>query len=113
MIIWFHGTTSGEIARRILKYGFQPNTWFSRHLEDALALGGPHIFEVGFYDYVDAWQMQWPDTISPERIIAYTYFEKKIILNHGSSRLRELQNEKDGSISGFANKVEEHRWPHE
>lgn len=45
MKIWFHGTNKAN-AESILKEGFRPDTWFAAHLEDALAFGGNHVFEV-------------------------------------------------------------------
>jgi hypothetical protein len=44
-VVWFHGTSkeNGEIISR---EGFKPGTWFARHMEDAVALGGPYVFFV-------------------------------------------------------------------
>jgi hypothetical protein len=44
-VVWFHGT-SPENADLISKEGFSEGTWFSKHMEDAIAFGGPCVFWV-------------------------------------------------------------------
>jgi hypothetical protein len=43
--IVYHGTTEAN-AKKILKHGFKPDTFFATHLEHALGYGGNYIFEV-------------------------------------------------------------------
>jgi len=46
--IYWHGTNTKRKANSILKNGFNKDTWFSRHLEDAIEYGGKYVFAVGF-----------------------------------------------------------------
>lgn len=45
MQIVYHGTDEAT-AKKILKNGFKPDTFFATHLEHALGYGGKYIFEV-------------------------------------------------------------------
>jgi hypothetical protein len=46
-ITCYHGT-SKENADKILNKGFKPDSWFARHIEDALGMGGSTILCVKF-----------------------------------------------------------------
>ena len=48
-MICYHGTNEAA-ADAIREEGFQADTWFATHLEDALRFGGSYIFEVDFED---------------------------------------------------------------
>jgi len=80
MRICYHGTNE-ENAQSILKEGFRPESWFARHLEDAIEKGGIHVFQVAFDDPPDHWQFSFEDTwIKPDRIVSYKIYrvEQKI-----------------------------------
>ena len=73
--ICFHGTNANA-ARCILQNGFFPDCWFATHLENALAFGGPHIFEVAFKNPPkNWWQFHVPNKIEPKRIVRYRHFK--------------------------------------
>ena len=90
MKIYFHGTTSKKKAVSILKTGFRKGTWFANHLEDALHLGGRHIFLVAIewqgkraYD----WQICSANRISAKRIVEYVIYDSNVIKKN--EKLRE------------------------
>ena len=86
MKICYHGTNE-ENAKSILKEGFQPNTYFARHLEDALGSGGMHVFEVAFDDPPDHWQFGFPDKwVKPDRIIGYMSYQRQQITDNKALR---------------------------
>lgn len=66
--ICFHGTNI-TAALRIEEEGFRPDTWFARHLEDALAYGGNHVSLVAFDDPPDDWQFHVLEAVPRERIV--------------------------------------------
>ncbi len=75
MKIWYHGTTKKN-ASDVLKNGFQPGTYFAKHLEDALRFGGNRVFEVMFpesYD-CDEWQMIIGDHYPVSNIVSFTVY---------------------------------------
>lgn len=60
--ICYHGTNEGN-AQSILKTGFRYGTWFAANLQDALAFGGPHVFEVVFDRIPQYWQFHVDEEI--------------------------------------------------
>lgn len=117
MQIWFHGT-NGMAAIGVLKDGFRVGTWFARHLEDALAFGGPHVFEVALdadkvntdSDAVTPWQVHTLEVIPPERIVGYSVFTTEMRIDNAELRKEIFESNGNGSVDGFAGKVEGHRW---
>jgi hypothetical protein len=78
--ICWHGTD--EItAQVILRKGFKPHTHFAAHLEDALAMGGPFVFNVMFKEQAPNWQFLNKEHIGPDRIRTLTQFWSKTL--HG------------------------------
>ncbi len=77
---WWHGTTSAKKARSIIRDGFRKKTWFARHLEDALAFGGRHVFEVGFTTHADRrphrmrWQVCLSNALPASAIFGYRVY---------------------------------------
>ena len=68
MSVWFHGTTK-ENAKVILADGFKAGTFFGKHLEDALHMGGDYIFEVWFDQYpTGCWEYVACERVPPEQI---------------------------------------------
>lgn len=61
--IWYHGTTRKN-AQAIKKTGFKAGSWFARHMEDAIAFGGPYVFSVQIT--FDNPPMQWQVCCSNE-----------------------------------------------
>ena len=76
--ICWHGTNE-EAAQIILREGFRPLTHFAAHVEDALAFGGPFVFDVLFDDPAPNWQFLNEDHIGPERIRTLTQFWSKTL----------------------------------
>jgi hypothetical protein len=113
MQIWFHGTNK-TASEQILKDGFKAGTWLARHLEDSLAFGGPYIFEVAVNETLIGadvtWQMHTLEVIPPEAIVSLTRFNQKLLKDNPALRLEIFQSNSDGSVDGFAGKVEGHRW---
>src|SRR5271156_7169779 len=113
MQIWYHGTQA-DAALIILRDGFLVGTYFARNLQDALAFGGPYVFEVALdpakFNNNPSWQLRTLEFISKYKIIALTIFNKSIVYDNPTLRLEVFESNEDGSIDGFAGKVEEHRW---
>lgn len=67
--ICYHGTTE-ENARCVLQEGFHADTWFARHLEDALEFGGEYVFSVEFDVELipDDWQFHVLSRVPVEKI---------------------------------------------
>lgn len=114
MKIWFHGTNA-DAAESIRREGFRVGTWLARNLQDALAFGGPWVFEValgGERISPDAgWQIHTLEPIPPDRIVALTAFTQQVVFDNPGLRREVFESNADGSIDGFAGKVEGHRWP--
>ena len=78
MIICFHGTRKRAV-KGILCKGFRKDTYFARHLEDALEFGGPYVFFVRFEEneFVGLrWNGWWQ--FHPSRAIPATKIEKVV-----------------------------------
>jgi len=86
-VICYHGTNAKN-AKSILKTGFNKETYFARHLEDALGYGGSHVFGVVFQKddlpiEVDNWQFRtWDEVVPPDRIQFYSVFRETKILDN-------------------------------
>lgn len=84
-MICYHGT-SKENARSILKQGFRPETWFAHHLEDAIGLGGQHVFAVKFdpdrfnNTESDTWQFFLNEWVKLDKIVSYKIYHVKQVL---------------------------------
>lgn len=78
MRICFHGTNKMS-ARQILRTGFQPGTYFAAHLEDALAFGGPFVFEVRFKRAPSDWQFHTARRIPIKQIRSLTHYAPRHI----------------------------------
>ena len=88
-IIRYHGTPLASVAKAILVHGFVSGTFFSHHLEDALGYGGKYIFEVVFEEgdtQGDGWQFIAHEHISPERIVSYSRYKRRIFINRQDLR---------------------------
>lgn len=69
MTMWFHGTNK-EASEIILKSGFKKGTYFAKHLEDALGMGGKYIFWVWFEnDPTECWEYISNEAIPPRNIL--------------------------------------------
>jgi phosphodiesterase/alkaline phosphatase D-like protein len=82
MFIAFHGTDEAS-AGLILATGFKPYSYFAAHLEDALAFGGPYVFEVKFRGGLrsEAWQFTIRRRLAPSRIRSLTHYRARHV--HG------------------------------
>ena len=79
MKIMYHGTTK-ENAERILKDGFSEGTYFARHLEDSLYMGGDYIFEVYFKETPNEyWEYVSSENIPTSRIRTYYKLKAKLL----------------------------------
>ncbi len=94
MVICYHGTTKKN-AMSILKNGFNPYTYFSEHLEDALGYGGSHVFEVAFTksDIPDNWQFTYAQKIDPENIVALKFYKRKIVTQNKKLRSEVFESQ--------------------
>jgi len=79
MQIVYHGTDKAT-ARKILKDGFKPGTYFATHLEDAIGFGGTHIFEVAVESVkipkASDWQFIASDRVPPSQIVELKHYPK-------------------------------------
>jgi hypothetical protein len=68
--VWFHGT-SEKNALSIEREGFRTGTWFARHMEDAVAFGGPIVMfvKVTFDKAPMRWQVCSSNAIPATAII--------------------------------------------
>jgi len=73
MNICYHGTDH-ESAKFILLQGFRARTYFAAHLEDALAFGGPFVFEVWFRIVPADWQFMVARRIPAKQIRSLTRY---------------------------------------
>lgn len=89
-VICFHGTNI-EAVSAIRTKGFRPWTYFARHLEDAIAFGGPYVFDVVFDDPPEHWQFMNRETISPDLIVSRRLIRATTIYENGELRDLVLQ----------------------
>jgi len=95
--ICYHGTNR-ETADIIKQRGFKPLTYFGRHLEDALFMGGEYIFEVAFNakDIPNNWQFRIKEWVEPSLIVSHYQLQKYLLTNNENLRARVLASN-DGS----------------
>jgi hypothetical protein len=80
--ICYHGTKKENVFN-IIQYGFNKNTWFAKHLEDALAFGGNYVFGVILPDEAfirkGQWQVMINNPVSPDKIVSLKKYEIEAI----------------------------------
>jgi hypothetical protein len=70
---WFHGTNE-DSARLIIQTGFQPGTYFAKHMEDAIIFGGPCVFWIRVEwerKSLDGWQQISSNHIPSKAIVGF------------------------------------------
>ena len=87
--ICWHGTDEAT-AQIILREGFKPYTHFAAHMEDAIAFGGPFVFDVIFDEAPPNWQFRPPERIQPDRIRALTRFWSMTLFGESSFTRTEV-----------------------
>lgn len=84
MLYCFHGTNKKN-ADKILVEGFNPKTYFARHLEDALEFGGNYVFLVEFDEKKfkngapNDWQFWIEERVMPDKIHRLTKYSTERI----------------------------------
>lgn len=82
--IVYHGTDEAT-AKKILKTGFKPGTFFAIHLEDSLGFGGNYIFEVAVRSASlpkpdkrlgTDWEFISTDRVPPSQIVEVKHYPK-------------------------------------
>ncbi len=77
-----HGTNLRN-ARKILKEGFKKDTYFARHLEDAIGYGGLYVFEVAYPVVLipkNCWQFLNRERVPPEFIVRLTKYNRSKVI---------------------------------
>ena len=79
--ICYHGTSKENVVD-ILRDGFREGTYFARHLENAVHMGGPHVFGVAFdtakfSHSIPHWQFILKEVVSPSRIVHYRVYQMR------------------------------------
>lgn len=89
LCICYHGT-SKENAEKIMKEGFDPRTYFARHLEDALGFGGRFVFGAVFKEELieSSWQFVIPKK-KPAKDIVFLEEHRGTRLVFNNEKLRE------------------------
>jgi len=89
--ICYHGTDE-KSASIIKREGFKPLTYFGRHLEDALFMGGEYIFEVAFnaQEIPNNWQFRIEKWIEPLLIVSHYQLQKYPIIDNEDLRAKVL-----------------------
>lgn len=90
----FHGTNK-DGALAILKDGFQPETYFAQHLEDALEFGGSWVFMVWFKEVPHDWQYRNKVRIPPENIHRLTQYNPIVRIGTQPHLTRKLDSEEE------------------
>jgi len=79
MQIVYHGTDEAT-AKKILRNGFKPGTFFAIHLEDSLGFGGNYIFEVAVESHRISKESDWEfistDRVPPSQIVELRHYPK-------------------------------------
>lgn len=79
MQIVYHGTDEAT-AKKILRNGFKPGTFFAIHLEDSLGFGGNYIFEVAVESHKISKESDWEfiatDRVLPSQIVELRHYPK-------------------------------------
>lgn len=82
--IVYHGTDEAT-AKKILKTGFKPGTFFALHLEDSIGFGGNYIFEVAMGSATlpkpdeklgTDWEFIATDRVPPSQIVELKHYPK-------------------------------------
>lgn len=98
MRIMYHGTTA-ENAAKILKDGFGIGTFFARHLEDSLHMGGDYIFEVYFAESpTEYWEYVTDKIVPPTNIRSHYKLQIDLLWDSeecGNEINRRLIEERD------------------
>lgn len=99
LTILYHGT-SMELAAKIKKTGFKKDSYFSKHLEDAIAFGGSIVFEVLFKDseLPNNWQVKVSTRVDKSRICVFGQYVHHRRVNEKLWKL--LQDSNDPDILG-------------
>ncbi len=84
----FHGTSNLKKVKGILKKGFNPNTYFGLHLEDALEFGGQYIFYVILKCDEKNWQPRPTKKVSANRITRLISINPKEIYYNDEASIR-------------------------
>lgn len=80
--IVYHGTNLANV-RKILKEGFKKDTYFARHLEDAVGYGGLYVFEVAYPVFLipkNCWQFLNRERVLPEFIVRLTKYNRSKVI---------------------------------
>ena len=92
--IVFHGVNNLKIAKKILKEGFKPHTYFALHLEDALEFGGEYIFYVVLKCENENWQPRPSRSISANRITRLISTDSKELYENDNVRIKYFKKSK-------------------
>ena len=88
MNIWFHGTTK-ENAELIKQNGFQVGTYFGKHLEDAIHMGGGYVFEVLFEENpTEYWEYRNGEVIPPLQIRSLIFYNPELVWHNRDGERR-------------------------
>lgn len=87
MLYCYHGTNK-ENAEKILIEGFNPESWFAYHLENAIKFGGKYVFMVEFDETkfcntdtdIDEWQFWIQNRIKADKIHRLRIYDVEEIL---------------------------------
>ena len=105
MNLWYHGTNA-EAATLIRRTGFKPGTWFAAHLEDAIAFGGMHVFEVYLREApTEEWLVCSSIWTPTNDIVAYHVFSRVLVFDRPDLRKMILEENRNGGVQGLAGKV--------
>lgn len=93
LAIVYHGTDA-EAAKSIQREGFRPDSWFARHLEDAIYYGGPYVFEVALVDELmpDNWQFHVDRRVSPNAIVRFSVFRHRALRENDRLRCQVMRS---------------------
>ncbi len=98
---WYHGTNKKN-ANIIRREGFKEGTFFAKHVEDAIGMGGDYIFWVWFENNpTEYWEWVSDRIISPNKIYALDhivpneiFLNKKLDLHIKKSLVKKRTNGK-------------------
>ncbi len=97
MEIRFHGTTK-ENVDIILKTGFKAGTYFGKHLEDAIHMGGDCVFEVLFEESpTDYWEYISSEVIPASKIRSLINYSPEVLFhsNRVDFEIKKLHTKED------------------
>jgi hypothetical protein len=89
MPYWFHGTEEKNV-NSILKKGFRANSFFAKHLEEAMGLGCSEVmFWVWFDEHpTDYWEWVSRKPIGPEYIRAVVKMKPEVLYENEELELK-------------------------